>query len=124
MIVQDEYGGTEGIVTLEDVLEELVGEIYDEHDDAKVEFRKINDSIYIVDGAAGVDDFFELFELEGEPVDDITTVGGFAAHQLGKIPEPGESFDFEHIKVTVTKTEMNRVQEVKVVVGRKPVVID
>ncbi len=124
VIVQDEYGGTEGIVTLEDVLEELVGEIYDEHDDAKVEFRKINDSIYIVDGAAGVDDFFELFELEGEPVDDITTVGGFAAHQLGKIPEPGESFDFEHIKVTVTKTEMNRVQEVKVVVGRKPVVID
>ncbi len=124
VIVQDEYGGTEGIVTLEDVLEELVGEIYDEHDDAKVEFRKITDSIYIVDGAASVDDFFELFELESEPVDDITTVGGFAAHRLGKIPSVGESFDYEHIRVVVTAVELNRVQEVKVFVGRKPVKLE
>lgn len=124
VIVQDEYGGTEGIVTLEDVLEELVGEIYDEHDDAKEEFRRVADNIYIVNGASSVDDFFELFELEGEPVDDITTVGGFAAHQLGKIPEPGESFDYEHIRVSVTKADQNRVQEVKVVVGRKPVTVD
>ncbi len=120
VIVQDEYGGTDGVVTLEDVLEELVGEIYDEHDDAKVEFKKLTDNIFIVDGAAGVDDFFELFELDGEPVDDITTVGGFAAHQLGKIPAVGESFEFEHIRVAVTKVEQNRVQEVKVFVGRKP----
>ncbi len=124
VIVQDEYGGTEGIVTLEDVLEELVGEIYDEHDDAKEEFRKVTDNIYIMDGASSVDDFFEMFELEGKPVDDITTVGGFAAHQLGKIPEPGESFDYEHIHVTVTKTDQNRVQEVKVLVGRKPVKVE
>ncbi len=124
VIVQDEYGGTEGIVTLEDVLEELVGEIYDEHDDARVEFRKVTDTIYIVDGAAGVDDFFEMFELEGEPVDDITTVGGFAAHQLGKIPSAGESFEYEHIKVVINKTDMNRVQEVKVFVGPKPVKVD
>lgn len=120
VIVQDEYGGTEGIVTLEDVLEELVGEIYDEHDDARVEFRKIADSVYIVDGAAGIDDFFEIFQLEGEPVDDITTVGGFAAHQLGKIPSAGESFEFEHIKVVINQTDMNRVQSVKVFVGEKP----
>ena len=119
VIVQDEYGGTDGVVTLEDVIEELVGEIYDEHDDAKVEFRELNDTIYIVDGAAGVDDFFETFELEGDPVDEITTVGGFAAHQLGKIPSVGESFDFEHIKVIVTRVELNRVQEVKVIIGRK-----
>ena len=124
VIVQDEYGGTEGVVTLEDVLEELVGEIYDEHDDARVEFRQINDTIYIVDGAAGVDDFFETFELDDEPVDDITTVGGFAAHQLGKIPSEGESFDFEHIRVVVTRVDMNRVQEVKVIVGKKPIKVE
>lgn len=124
VIVQDEYGGTEGIVTLEDVLEELVGEIYDEHDDARIEFKKITDSIYIVDGSAGIDDFFEVFDLSGEPVDDITTVGGFAAHQLGKIPSAGESFEFEHIKVVISRTDMNRVQEVKVFVGKKSAQID
>ncbi len=124
VIVQDEYGGTEGVVTLEDVLEELVGEIYDEHDDAREEFRKVTDTIYIVGGAASVDDFFEMFELESEPVDSITTVGGFAAHQLGKIPAAGESFDFEHIKVIISRTDLNRVQEVKVIVGPKPIKID
>ncbi len=120
VIVQDEYGGTEGIVTLEDVLEELVGEIYDEHDDVEIEFRKITESVYIVDGAVNVDDFFEFFELDGEPVDDITTVGGFAAHQLGKIPSAGESFEYGHIKVVINGTDMNRVQSVKVFVGEKP----
>ncbi len=120
VIVQDEYGGTEGVVTLEDVIEELVGEIYDEHDDEREEFRKIADGVYIVDGAAGIDDFFELFELDGEPVDDITTVGGFAAHQLGKIPAVGESFTYGHIKVTITRTDMNRVLSAKVFVGEKP----
>ncbi len=121
VIVQDEYGGTEGIVTLEDVLEELVGEIYDEHDDVEIEFRKITESVYIVDGAVNIDDFFEFFELDGEPVDDITTVGGFAAHQLGKIPSAGESFEYGHIKVVINGTDMNRVQSVKVFVGEKPV---
>ncbi len=120
VIVQDEYGGTEGIVTLEDVLEELVGEIYDEHDDVEVDFKKITETVYIVDGAASIDDFFEKFELDGDPVDDITTVGGFAAHQLGKIPSAGESFDYEHIRVVINKTDMNRVQSVKVFVGEKP----
>lgn len=124
VVVQDEYGGTKGIVTLEDALEELVGEIYDEHDDVEEEFRKITDTVYIVDGAVSVDDFFEKFGLESDPCDDITTVGGFAAHQLGKIPSAGESFEFEHIRVVINKTEMNRVQSVKVFVGEKPVETD
>lgn len=120
VIVQDEYGGTKGIVTLEDALEELVGEIYDEHDDVEITFRKITDTIYMVDGAASVDDFFEFFELDSDPIDDITTVGGFAAHRLGKIPSAGESFKFEHIKVVINSTDMNRVQSVKVFVEPKP----
>lgn len=119
VIVQDEYGGTEGIVTLEDVLEELVGEIYDEHDDVEISFRKISDTVYIVDGAVNIDDFFEFFDLDADPVDDVTTVGGFAAHLLGKIPSAGESFDFEHIKVVIDSTDMNRVQSVKVFVQPK-----
>lgn len=119
VIVQDDYGGTVGVVTLEDVLEELVGEIYDEHDDAVVEFRKITDTIYIVDGAAGIDDFFEKFDLDGEPVDDITTVGGFASHQLGKIPAVGESFDYEHLHIVINRTDMNRLLSVKVFIGEK-----
>ncbi len=119
VIVQDEYGGTVGVVTLEDVLEELVGEIYDEHDDEVYEFRKITDTVYIVDGAAGIDDFFEKFDLDGEPVDDITTVGGFAAHQLGKIPSEGESFNYEHLRIVINRADMNRVLSVKVFVGTK-----
>lgn len=114
VVVNDEYGGTEGIVTLEDVIESLVGEIYDEHDEVVEEIVQISDNKFRVLGSTSIDKFLETFELELEEEDDdsdITTVSGFAAHNLEKIPDEGDFFEHENLKITITKTESNRVVE-------------
>lgn len=112
-VVTDEYGGTEGIVTLEDVLESLVGEIYDEHDEVVLEWQTIGDHEFLVDGSAGLVNFFERFHL-GEAPDGVTTVGGFVIDQMGKIPSVGETFTYGALTLTVTKTDYRRVLEVRV----------
>lgn len=113
VVVNDEYGGTEGIVTLEDVLESLVGEIYDEHDEVVEEIVQVSDKKYRALGSTGIDKFLEFFDLENEDEDsDITTVSGFAAHTLEKIPDEGDMFEYENLKITITKTDSNRVLEV------------
>ena len=115
VVVTDEYGGTEGIVTLEDVLESLVGEIYDEHDEVVEDIVCLGGDDYTVIGSTSIDRFYEYFDLEDAPEDsDITTVSGFAAHNLGKIPDEGDSFEYENLSITVTKTDSNRVMEVKI----------
>ena len=122
VVVNDEYGGTEGIVTLEDVIESLVGEIYDEHDEVVEEVVKISDDKYRVLGSTSIDKFLETFELELEEKDDdsdITTVSGFAAHNLEKIPDEGDVFEHENLKITITKTDSNRVVEAVVQVFPK-----
>ena len=123
VVVNDEYGGTEGIVTLEDVIESLVGEIYDEHDEVVEDIIKISDDKYRVLGSTSIDKFLETFELELEEEDDdsdITTVSGFAAHNLEKIPDEGDIFLHENLKITITKTDSNRVMEAVVQVFPKP----
>ena len=123
VVVNDEYGGTEGIVTLEDVIESLVGEIYDEHDEVVEDIIKISDDKYRVLGSTSIDKFLETFELELEAKDDdsdITTVSGFAAHNLEKIPDEGDVFEHENLKITITKTDSNRVMETVVQVFPKP----
>ncbi len=121
VVVTDEYGGTEGIVTLEDVLESLVGEIYDEHDEVIEDITSLGGDDYTVVGGCSIDRFYEYFNLEEIPDDsDITTVSGFAAHSLGKIPDEGDTFDYENLTVTVTKTDSNRVLELKVHKNEKP----
>lgn len=122
VVVNDEYGGTEGIVTLEDVIESLVGEIYDEHDEVVEDIIKIADDKYRVLGSTSIDKFLETFELEIEEEDDdsdITTVSGFAAHNLEKIPDEGDIFEHENLKITITKTDSNRVMETVVQVFPK-----
>ncbi len=122
VIINDEYGGTEGIVTLEDVIESLVGEIYDEHDEVVEDIIKIADDKYRVLGSTSIDKFLEAFELELEEEDDdsdITTVSGFAAHNLEKIPDEGDIFLHENLKITITKTDSNRVMEAVVQVFPK-----
>ncbi len=117
VVVNDEYGGTEGIVTLEDVIESLVGEIYDEHDEVIEDIVKISEEKYTALGSCGIDKFLETFELEVEEDEDdsdITTVSGFAAHLLEKIPDEGDSFEYKNLNITVTKTDSNRVLEVAV----------
>lgn len=116
-VVVDEYGGTLGIVTLEDILEELVGEIWDEHDEVVEYFEKLNENTYRVDGNADLGDFFELFSIETEEDDfDSQTVGGWVLEMLKELPKKNDSFDFEHLHIILTKCSQKRVYEIKVVV--------
>ncbi len=111
-VVVDEYGGTEGIVTLEDILEELVGEIWDEHDEVVESFRKLDDGSYIIQCSASLDDLYDLFSVRGDP--DASTISGWVVDQLGRVPEEGDMFQAEGLEVTVTQVEQRRVMEIQV----------
>lgn len=108
-IILDEYGGTVGIVTLEDIIEELVGEIWDEHDKVFVPFEKIADNKYKVNGKADLESMFELFDIDAES--DHSTVGGWIAERFGRIPQAGEETDFETLHISVSKRDPRRVIE-------------
>ena len=107
-IVVDEYGGTVGMVTMENVLEELVGDIQDEFDTEKAEFRKINDREFTVDGGLGLYELRDLADIELENAD-VSTVGGYVTHLLGHLPKQGEQVQIEDYLVTVTQTDGRRV---------------
>lgn len=111
-VVVDEYGGTYGIVTMEDILEELVGEIWDEHDEITEEFKKTGENKYIVDCLVNMDDFCEFFDIETEF--DSVSLGGWVMEMLGKIPDIGDSFSHGDITVTVTELDYHRVAFVEV----------
>ncbi|QIB70506.1 HlyC/CorC family transporter [Aminipila butyrica] len=115
-IVVDEYGGTEGIVTMEDIIEELVGEIFDEHDGtASQEIIQLYDGSYKVFGGASVEKMFDFFELEYQEMD-VTTANGWVVVNLDKLPEVGDAFEYENLKVKVTKADGKRALEINVVV--------
>jgi CBS domain containing-hemolysin-like protein len=113
-IVVDEFGGTEGIVTLEDILEELVGEIYDEHDEIEILFRPIDDKNFIVSGDENVEEMFEKLSLNIPEDISATTVSGFVIELMDKIPVVGEVLALEKLQIEVTKANTKHVQEVKV----------
>lgn len=113
-IITDEYGGTAGIVTLEDILEELVGEIWDEHDEIMEEFVQTGENEYKISGIANIDKMFDLFDINQEY--ESNTVGGFVIGELGKIPVEGDRFRYGDLQITVTKTNFRRVVEVHVAV--------
>lgn len=113
-VVTDEFGGTEGIITMEDVLEELVGEIWDEHDEVVEEFEKTGENEYRILCSANIDKMFELFKINRHT--DLPTVGGWVIEELGKIPAVGDEFTYENLHVQVTKTDPRRVLEIKVTV--------
>lgn len=113
-IVIDEYGGTEGLVTMEDIIEELVGEIWDEHDEVIEWFRKIDEDKYIVSCNADVDDMFDLFGIEIDEDLDITTVNGFITMLFEGIPQVGGKIIYRDLDITVTKAEAKRVLEIQV----------
>lgn len=109
-IVVDEYGGTVGMVTLENVLEELVGDIQDEFDSEKEEFSEINENEFTVDGAVGL---YELQDLAGLTLEsaDVSTIGGYVTHLLGHLPKQGEQVTIENYLVTIAQTNGRRVEQ-------------
>ena len=109
-IVVDEFGGTVGIVTLENVLEELVGDIQDEFDFEKEEFRKISANEFSVDGALGLYELNDLAKLDLESPD-VSTIGGYVTHLLGHLPKTGEQVKIDNYLVTVSQANNRRINQ-------------
>ena len=111
-VVVDEYGGTCGIVTMEDILEELVGEIWDEHDEEEVFLRKLGPDTYAVDAAMDFDDFAAYFHLKTDS--EMVSVSGWVMEQFGRVPEAGEAFTCGELTVEVTRVENHRIEEIRI----------
>lgn len=120
-VVVDEYGGTEGIVTLEDIIEELVGEIWDEHDEATEEFRRQSNGSWLISGSASVADLYEELSIpEDEEIDSIT-VSGMVQEKTSRLPKVGDHFRIGRYEGVVTKTAHRRVLEVSLRETEEPV---
>lgn len=114
-VVSGEFGDTVGIITMEDILEELVGEIWDEHDEVLSDITELGDNEYKVLGSTTVNDLCEYFGLSA--IDsDSATVGGWVIDMLGKVPDTGDELTYNNLQITVAKTEFRRITELKVVV--------
>lgn len=117
VIVTDEYGGTMGCLTMEDVLEQLVGDIWDESDEIVDEFQETGENTFEADGDMRIEDFFEELDVDDRDFDDDNaTVGGWAIGMLGDYPRAGDSFRYENLIVTVKKLQNRRVLRVAVTV--------
>lgn len=119
-MVVDEYGGMQGLVTIEDILEELVGEIYDESDIPESLITKVDSKIARVSGKASLDDVNEALDLSLEENDDYETISGFVLHKLGRIPLAGEEVDMDNLTIKVELVEENRIKELSIIKKEQP----
>ncbi|MBR3148700.1 MAG: HlyC/CorC family transporter [Eubacterium sp.] len=119
-IVVDEYGGTAGLVTLEDIIEELVGEIEDEYDEEEESIKKLDDSTYIFEGVTEIDDASEILKVEF-PEGDYDTLAGFVISRLGYLPSEGENaeVEFENLTITVLEVTDRRIEKLKVKINNE-----
>jgi CBS domain containing-hemolysin-like protein len=121
-IVLDEYGGTAGLVTIEDLLEEIVGEIQDEYDEEEPLIEMLGDDHARVDGRAAVEDLLDIWDVRAQLEDDdeYDTVGGLVYHRIGGVPVPGDEIRVDGLRLTVETTDGRRVAKV-LVVRERPV---
>ena len=114
-IVVDEFGGTMGIVTMEDIIEELIGDVWDEHDEVVNDYKEMPDGSFIVKCSADLDDFFEKFEITVPDEEDMPqTVNGFIMKELESFPQVGDNFDYQTLHLEIKKIGAKRIEEVKV----------
>ena len=111
-VVVDEYGGTCGIVTMEDILEELVGEIWDEHEEAEVLLRRIAPDTYLIDASMDFEEFADYFKLDEES--ELVSVSGWVMEQFGRVPEQGDQLTYKGLEIEVTKVGNHHVDEIRV----------
>ena len=111
-VVVDEYGGTCGIVTMEDILEELVGEIWDEHEQEEIPIRETAEHTYLVDAGMDFDDFTEFFHLKTDS--EMVSVSGWVMERCSGVPESGDRFTYDDLDVLVTKVDHHRIEELRV----------
>ncbi|MBE6818806.1 MAG: CBS domain-containing protein, partial [Ruminococcaceae bacterium] len=117
-VVVDEYGGTAGIITLEDLVESIVGDIQDEYDDEEADFEKVDEGIYNFEGDCDIEDAEDSLGIE-LPIDDYDTLAGFVLEQLGDIPDEGDQFDYKNLTFTVTEMDENKIEKIRVKVNEK-----
>lgn len=112
-VVVDEFGGTAGIITLEDIIQEVVGELRDELESGEPELKKIKENEYIIDASVSIEEFAEEFSIEIPDERDFDTVGGWLLNQLEQIPKEGDYYEYGDLKISILKTENNRILQIK-----------
>ena len=116
-IVVDEFGGTMGLVTMEDIIEELIGDVFDEHDEITNDYQELPDGSFIVKCSADLDDFFDKFDITVDDEEDMPqTVNGFVQKELESIPHVGDGFDYKNLKIEISTIGPKRVEEIHVTV--------